>query len=112
MSGQLDSVQVYEGGALRPKSLDYIAEQIRLLAEFNLTSLAVERFEVVVRDGRRVLTKREKPLRIYSEESKYFTTAGDTRLPSERFSARRRASRFNDEHRATAVSTVAWKETI
>ena len=109
MSGEV--VKVIEGGALRPASLDYIEEQIKLLAEFKLSSLAVERYQVIVRDGEKILTKREKPLLIYSEESKFFTTAGDTRLPSERLS-RRRAGRYNDEHRATAVSGVEWKETI
>ena len=67
MSGEV--VKVIEGGALRPASLDYIEEQIKLLAEFKLSSLAVERYQVIVRDGEKILTKREKPLRIYSEES-------------------------------------------
>lgn len=108
-----DGVVVHEAGALRPKSLEEIEEQIKLLAEFGLSPMAVEfRQVVVLENGEKRLRKREKPLKIYPDESKYFTLANDTRLPSERMYQTRRTGRYNDEERATAVSFVEVKETL
>lgn len=103
-------VPVMEGGLVRPGSMDEILEQIRLLAEFRLPASAAERYEVVVRGRYKVLRKRDRPVKFMIETPKYGVPATDTRLPSEQFYRRTRPTRYDDEHRATAVSTVELKE--
>lgn len=103
-------VPVMEGGLVRPGSMDEIREQIRLLAEFNLPFTAAERYEVVLRGETKVLRKRDKPIRFVIETPKYGVPATDVRLPSEQFYRRTKPSRYDDEHRATAVSTIELKE--
>lgn len=103
---------VVKKGELTSISLAEIQEQIRLLAYFNLSETAVERYEVVVKDGCRTLRKREHPIKFVINQTKYDTQVSgiSEQLPSEAFFRRTKASRFNDEERATAVSTVETKE--
>lgn len=105
-----DIVPVVEGGIVKAGSLDEIRKQIELLASMNLPPTMAERYEVVVRDGWKVLRKRDKPIKFVLEQAKYNVPVTDTTLPSERFYRRTKTSRFNDEHRATAVSLVDVKE--
>ena len=103
---------VVKNGKLTGISLAEIKEQIRLLANFNLPATAVERYEVVVKDGCKTLRKRERPIKFFINQTKYDTQVSgiSEHLPSEVFFRRTKASRFNDEERATAVSTVETKE--
>lgn len=106
-----DIVPVIEGGIVKAGSLDEIKKQIELLKSMNLPSTMAERYEVVVRsDGWKVLRKRDKPIKFVLEQAKYDVPVTDTTLPSERFYRRTKPSRFDDEHRATAVSLVDVKE--
>lgn len=109
-SAGTDVVPVVEGGLVRAGSMDEIRKQIELLAGFGLPSTAAERYEVVIRDGCRVLRKRDKPIKFILQDSKYNVPATDLQLPSEQFFRRSRPSRYNDEDRATAPSALDVKE--
>ena len=103
-------VPVVEGGLVRAGSLDEIRKQIELLAGFGLPSTAAERYEVVLRDGLKVLRKRDRPIKFILQDSKYNVPATDLQLPSEQFFRRSRPSRYNDEDRSTAPSVLDVKE--
>ena len=103
-------VPVVEGGIVKAGSLDEIRKQIELLASMSLPPTIAERYEVVLRDGWKVLRKRDKPIKFVLEQAKYNVPVTDTTLPSEQFYRRTKPSRFDDEHRATAVSLVDVKE--
>jgi len=106
-----ESIMVVEsGGVIRAGALVEIQKQIELLAHFNLPATAAERYEVVIRDGYKVLRKREKPIKFIIQDSKYNVPEGDTHLPSEAFFRRSRPSRYNDEDRGTAPSMLDLKE--
>ena len=105
-----DVVPVVTGGMVRAGSLDEIRKQIELLATFNLPSTAAERYEVVIKDGFKVLRKRDKPIKFIIEDSKYSVPATDTMLPSEKFFRRSRPGRYGDEDRTTAPSMMDVKE--
>ena len=108
-----DIVPVVEGGIVKAGSLDEIKKQIELLASMNLPPTMAERYEVIVRpDGWKVLRKRDKPIKFILEQAKYDVSVTDTTLPSERFYRRTKPSRFDDEHRATAISLVEVKEAL
>lgn len=109
-SAGTDVVPVVEGGLVRAGSMDEIRKQIELLASMSLPPTMAERYEVVVMDGWKVLRKRDKPIKFVLEQAKYDVPVTDTILPSERFYRRTKPSRFDDEHRATAVSMVDVKE--
>lgn len=103
-------VPVVEGGIVKAGSLDEIRKQIELLASMSLPPTMAERYEVVVRDGLKVLRKREKPIKFVLDSPKYDVPVTDTSLPSEKFYRRTRPSRFGDEHRTTAPSLPEVKE--
>ena len=103
-------VPIIEGGIVRAGSLDEIRKQIELLKGFNLPSSAAERYEVVLRDGYKVLRKREHPIKFILEDSKYSVPVIDTQLPSERFFRRSRPGRYNDEHRESSPAVLDVKE--
>lgn len=101
---------VEQGGLVRPGSMEEIKKQIELLASMNLPPTMAERYEVAIRDGWKVLRKRDRPIKFVLEQAKYNVPITNTTLPSERFYRRTKPSRFDDEHRATAISTIDIKE--
>jgi hypothetical protein len=105
-----DVVTVIEGGVIKPGSIAEIEKQIQLLAGFNLSPTAVERYEVVVRGETKVLRKREHPIKFFIDTAKYNVTATDTMLPSERFFRRKSQGRWRDENKTTAPVDIEIKE--
>lgn len=105
-----DMIPMVEGGLVRPGSLDEIQRQIEMLAGFGLPSSAAERYEVVLRGETKVLRKRDKPVKFMLDVPKHGVVPTDVSLPSEKFFRRSSPSRYGDEDRATAVSTIELKE--
>lgn len=105
-----DAITIVGNGVIKAGSMAEIERQIQLLAGFNLSPTAVERYEVVVRGEMKVLRKREHPIKFFIDTPKYNIPASDTMLPSEKFFRRKSPSRFNDENRATAPAVIEIKE--